>query len=164
MRSSSAPPISKRPALDRWVLSESHRLARDVDAALDTFDTQRAGRDIAGFIDDLSNWYVRRSRRRFWDGDPAALATLDEALRTLTLVMAPFTPFVTERVWQDMVLPVDPDAAPSVHMAAWPTADATLIDDVLAEQMSLIRRVVELGRAARASPARPAPPGFRVRI
>ena len=149
--SASAPPVSKRPALDRWVLSESHRLARDVDAALDTFDTQRAGRDIAGFIDDLSNWYVRRSRRRFWDGDPAALATLDEALRTLTLVMAPFTPFVTERVWQDMVLPVDPDAAPSVHMAAWPTADATLIDDVLAEQMSLIRRVVELGRAARAT-------------
>jgi isoleucyl-tRNA synthetase len=146
-----APPVDKRPALDRWVLSEAHRLARDVDAALEVFDTQRAGRLISAFVDDLSNWYVRRSRRRFWDGDPAALATLDDALRIVTLVMAPFTPFVTERVWQDMVRSVDPDAPPSVHMASWPAVDDAVIDDTLAAQVALVRRVVELGRAARAA-------------
>lgn len=144
-------PPAQRPALDRWVLSEAHRLARDVDAALENFDTQRGGRLISTFVDDLSNWYVRRSRRRFWDGDPSALATLDEALRIVTLVMAPYTPFITEQVWQDMVRPVTPDAPMSVHMAQWPVADEDLIDDALAEQVNLVRRVVELGRAARAS-------------
>jgi isoleucyl-tRNA synthetase len=148
---SEAPPVAERPALDRWVLSEAHRLARDVDTALEHFDTQRAGRLISAFVDDLSNWYVRRTRRRFWDGDPAALATLDEALRIVTLVMAPFTPFVTERVWQDMVRSVDPDAPPSVHMATWPEVDDDVIDDTLASQVALVRRVVELGRAARAA-------------
>jgi isoleucyl-tRNA synthetase len=145
------PPVADRPALDRWVLSEAHRLSRDVDASLEVFDTQRAGRLIAAFVDDLSNWYVRRTRRRFWDGDPAALATLDEALRIVTLVMAPFTPFVTERVWQDMVRSVDPDAPPSVHLAPWPEADPAVIDDELAGQVALVRRIVELGRAARAA-------------
>jgi len=148
---SGAPSVADRPALDRWVLSEAHRLAREVDTALEHFDTQRAGRLIQAFVDDLSNWYVRRTRRRFWDGDPAALATLDEALRIVTLVMAPFTPFVTERVWQDMVRPVDPDARPSVHMAPWPASDDSVIDDNLAAQVALVRRVVELGRAARAA-------------
>lgn len=137
--------------MDRWLLSEAHRLARDVDAALEQFDTQRAGRLISAFVDDMSNWYVRRTRRRFWDGDPAALATLDEALRIVTLTMAPFTPFVTERVWQDMVRPGHPDAAPSVHLAAWPSVDPTIIDDQLGEQVALVRRIVELGRAARAA-------------
>ena len=145
------PPVAERPALDRWVLSEAHRLARDVDTALENFDTQRGGRLITEFVDDLSNWYVRRSRRRFWDGDPAALATLDEALRIVTLTMAPFTPFITERVWQDMVRPAHPDAPPSVHMAPWPEPDPSIIDDELAEQVALVRRIVELGRAARAA-------------
>ena len=149
--SADTPPIAERPALDRWVLSEAHRMAREVDAALEVFDTQRAGRLISAFVDDLSNWYVRRTRRRFWDGDPAALATLDEALRIVTLVMAPFTPFVTERVWQDMVRSVNPDAPPSVHMASWPAVDDDVIDDTLAAQVALVRRVVELGRAARAA-------------
>ena len=150
-RAADAPAVADRGALDRWVLSEAHRLARDVDGALESFDTQRAGRLISEFVDDLSNWYVRRSRRRFWEGDPAALATLDEALRIVTLVMAPFTPFVAERVWQDMVRPVDPAAPISVHLAAWPAADPGLIDGGLAEQVALVRRVVELGRAARAA-------------
>lgn len=145
------PPFADRPPMDRWLLSEAHRLARDVDAALEQFDTQRAGRLISAFVDDMSNWYVRRTRRRFWDGDPAALATLDEALRIVTLTMAPFTPFVTERVWQDMVRPGHPDAAPSVHLAAWPSVDPTIIDDQLGEQVALVRRIVELGRAARAA-------------
>jgi len=143
--------------MDRWLISETHRLVRDVDDALEGFDTARAGGVIATFIDDLSNWYVRRSRRRFWDGDPAALTTLHEAITTLTLVMAPMTPFITERVWQDLVRPTSPggsapegSAAESVHLADWPTADPDLVDDQLAEQMSQVRRLVELGRAARA--------------
>jgi isoleucyl-tRNA synthetase len=93
---------------------------------------------------------VRRSRRRFWDGDPAALATLHECLYVVTLLLAPITPFVTERVWQDVVRPVWPDLPESVHLAAWPRVDGALVDDALAAQMALVRRVVELGRAARA--------------
>ena len=85
------------------------------------FDTQKAGRLIAGYVDDLSNWYVRRSRRRFWAGDPAALATPHECLQLLTLVLAPITPFITERVWQDLFAPCG--AVESAHLAAWPKAD-----------------------------------------
>ncbi|MGH8826346.1 MAG: class I tRNA ligase family protein, partial [Jiangellaceae bacterium] len=145
-----APPVSERHVLDRWALSELNRLVRDVDAALDGFDTQRAGTLLARFIDDLSNWYVRRSRRRFWDGDPGALATLHECITTLTQILAPMVPFVTERVWQDLIRPVAPDTAESVHLTAWPVVDAGLIDDELADEVSLTRRLVELGRAARA--------------
>ncbi len=148
--SASDPAPHERPLIDRWVLSNAHRLSSDVDSALDQFDTQRAGRLIATFIDDLSNWYVRRSRRRFWDGDPAALATLHEALRTVTLCMAPFTPFITERVWQDLFRTTDAGATDSVHLALWPESDPTLIDDRLEADMALVRRLVELGRAARA--------------
>ena len=149
--SDGAPDPSDRPVIDRWVLSEAQQLARDVDSALDTFDTQRAGRLLSAFVDNLSNWYVRRSRRRFWDGDPAALATLHEALRVATLCLAPFTPFITERVWQDLFRTTDESAPTSVHLASWPKADETLIDLDLTERMALVRRLVELGRAARAT-------------
>ena len=146
-----APPVNERPAIDRWVISSAHRLARDVDSALENFDTQRGGRILAAFVDDLSNWYVRRSRRRFWDGDPAALATLHEALRITTLCLAPYTPFITERVWQDLFRDASEDAPISVHLASWPEAEPTLMDDELESNMELVRSVVELGRAARAS-------------
>ncbi len=122
-----APAPADRPVLDRWALSEAHRLAAAVDAALEDFDTQRAGRLLATFIDDLSNWYVRRSRRRFWQGDPSALATLHECLRITTLLMAPFVPFTTEQVWQDLFAPADPDGPDSVHLAAWPAVDPALV-------------------------------------
>ncbi|MEW2384820.1 isoleucine--tRNA ligase [Micromonospora sp. NPDC047707] len=148
--SAADPAPADRPVLDRWLLSELNILVRQVDAAMAGFDTQQAGRLLAGFIDDLSNWYVRRSRRRFWRGDRAALATLHEALSTLTLLLAPLTPFVAERVWQDLVVPVGPDAAPSVHLAAYPVVDEALVDPVLSTRMALARRLVELGRAARA--------------
>src|SRR5689334_4310424 len=147
--SAADPAAAERPLLDRWVLSELNQLVRRVDAAYAAFDTQEAGRLLAAFVDDLSNWYVRRSRRRFWRGEPAALATLHEALRTVTLLMAPLTPFVTERVWGALVSPVDPSAAESVHLAAFPEADESLIDPALSAQMALVRRLVELGRAAR---------------
>jgi isoleucyl-tRNA synthetase len=144
------PAVADRPVLDRWALSELNRVTAGVDDALDGFDTARAGQLISAFVDDLSNWYVRRSRRRFWDGDPAALATLHECVSTLTRLMAPLTPFVTEKVWQSMVRPVEADAAMSVHLASFPTADPALVDDHLDEQVRLVRRLVELGRAARA--------------
>jgi isoleucyl-tRNA synthetase len=101
-------------------------------------------------VDTLSNWYVRRSRRRFWEGDPSALATLHECLYVVTLLLAPVVPFVTERVWQDVMRPVWPEVPDSVHLAAWPKVDGSLVDDGLAAQVALVRRVVELGRAARA--------------
>ena len=144
------PPVDERSAVDRWALSEAHRLALDVDAALEEFDTQRAGRLLAGYVDDLSNWYVRRSRRRFWAGDPAALATLHECLYVVTLLLAPITPFVTERVWQDLFASTSAELPESVHLASWPHIDGSLVDDDLAASMALVRRLVELGRATRA--------------
>ncbi|MBU6244419.1 MAG: isoleucine--tRNA ligase [Actinomycetales bacterium] len=145
-----APPVAERPVLDRWLLSCANRLAREVDLSLEAFDTQRAGRLLATFVDDMSNWYVRRSRRRFWDADPSALASLHEALRITTLCLAPFTPFITERVWQDLFRPTEAGGGESVHLASWPEAEHASTDDQLEDDMRLIRRIVELGRAARA--------------
>ncbi|QKW05986.1 isoleucine--tRNA ligase [Streptomyces sp. NA04227] len=148
--SAADPAPAERPLLDRWLLSELHALTAQVTTALEAYDTQRAGKLLSAFVDDLSNWYVRRSRRRFWKGDPAALRTLHEVVETITRLMAPLTPFVTERVWQDLVVPVTPDAPESVHLSDWPEADPSAIDPELSKQMALVRRLVELGRATRA--------------
>ncbi|RYU12066.1 isoleucine--tRNA ligase [Nocardioides iriomotensis] len=145
-----APEVADRPVLDRWLHAETARLVGQVTAALEVFDTQRAGSLIAQFVDDLSNWYVRRSRRRFWDGDPAALATLHETIDVVTRLMAPLVPFITERVWQDVVRSVDPGAPASVHLAPWPAYDEAAVDADLSGAVALARRLVELGRAARA--------------
>jgi isoleucyl-tRNA synthetase len=134
--------------LDQWAVSQATRLARDVDQALEQFDTQRAGRFIAEYVDDLSNWYVRRSRRRFWDADHAALSTLHHCLKVVTQVMAPFTPFITERVWQDLYTTSDTE---SVHLSSWPHWTDEQISDTLRDQVDLTRRLVELGRSARAA-------------
>ena len=144
------PAVKDRHVLDRWLISSVNVLVRDVTAALNDFDTQRAGALLQEFIDELSNWYVRRSRRRFWDGDPSALWTLHETLDVLTRLMAPITPFITERVWQDLFVATDPHAPESVHLSSWPVADESVIDESLDESMDLARRVVELGRGARA--------------
>jgi isoleucyl-tRNA synthetase len=148
---SPAPARADRPLLDRWALAQLAAVTEGVTAALEDFDTQGAGRLIAEFVDDLSNWYVRRSRRRFWDGDPAALATLHEVLDGLTRLMAPFTPFVTEEVWARAVAPGLGGATDSVHLASWPTVDEDARDDELVAQVALVRRLVELGRSARTS-------------
>ena len=145
-----APDLADRPALDRWALSGAHRLALGVTEALEGFDTQRAGTLLAAYVDDLSNWYVRRSRRRFWAGDPSALATLHECLYVVTLAMAPLTPFITERVWGDLFASTSAELPESVHLASWPQVDGSLVDEGLHAQMQLVRRLVELGRAARA--------------
>ncbi|MFD9816361.1 isoleucine--tRNA ligase [Streptomyces sp. NPDC059080] len=148
--SAADPAPAERPLLDRWLLGELNTLVEDVTEALEAYDTQRAGKLLSSFVDDLSNWYVRRSRRRFWQGDPAALRTLHEVVETVTRLMAPLTPFITERVWQDLVVPVTPQAPDSVHLSSWPLADPGLIDPELSVQMRLVRRLVELGRATRA--------------
>ena len=145
-----APAVAERHVLDRWLTSATNGLIRDVTAALADFDTQRAGVLLAGFVDDLSNWYVRRSRRRFWAGEPGALWTLHETLDAVTRLMAPIMPFVTERVWQDLFHAADPEGPASVHLADWPVADESLLDPALEQAMGLTRRAVELGRAARA--------------
>jgi isoleucyl-tRNA synthetase len=148
-----APDPADRPLLDRWARSELHRTVIEVTAALEDFDPTRAGRRLTDFIDDLSNWYVRRSRRRFWDGDPAALATLAECVDVVTLLLAPFVPFLTEEVHERLRCDVDADAPDSVHLESWPSADDAAVDPVLRDQMALVRRVVELGRSARAESA-----------
>jgi isoleucyl-tRNA synthetase len=136
--------------LDRWARSELHQTVEEVTAALDDFDATRAGRRLTDFIDDLSNWYVRRSRRRFWDGDPAALATLHECLEVITRLLAPFMPFITDEVHERLVRDVAIDAVDSVHLQPWPAAESDAVDLTLSTQMALVRRLVELGRAARA--------------
>ncbi|MFZ4123864.1 MAG: isoleucine--tRNA ligase [Candidatus Planktophila sp.] len=147
---SQSPARNTRPVMDRWIISELSLLINEVDRCLSDFDSQGAGKALAQFIDDLSNWYVRRSRRRFWDGDVAALATLHECLTTLTQLLAPMVPFISEHVWQELVRPVDPTAATSVHLTDFPVANESDIDTQLSAQVALTRRIVELGRAARA--------------
>ena len=147
---SQTPALADRPLMDRWIISELNLLTAEVDAALEDFDSQVAGRALARFIDDLSNWYVRRSRRRFWDGDVAALGTLHECLVTLTQLLAPLVPFITEQVWQELVIPADSAQPASVHLSNWPVVNQGAIDSDLGAQVALTRRIVELGRATRA--------------
>ncbi len=142
--------ISNPSTMDRWILSELNTLVSEVDKAYAGFDSQEAGKLIAAFIDDLSNWYVRRSRRKFWDGDSAALNTLYRALRELTKLMAPMVPFITEHVWQELVRTVEPTEKESVHLTDFPTSNSSEIDLKLSKSVRLSRRLVELGRAARA--------------
>ena len=150
--SKSTPP-SDRPMMDKWILSELQMLIESVDKAYAEFDSQEAGKVLAAFIDDLSNWYVRRSRRRFWDGDVDALATLHESLVVLTQLLAPMVPFIAEHVWQELVIPADKQAPLSVHLTDFPIADKSLINIELNSQVALTRRLVELGRACRSESA-----------
>ena len=136
--------------MDRWILSELNKLIQSVDTALESFDSQGAGTVIAAFIDDLSNWYVRRSRRRFWDGDPVALNTLYFCLKNLTLLLAPMVPFISEHVWQSLIRVAEGEQIESVHLANFPIADKSSVDEKLSNAVALSRRLVELGRAARA--------------
>jgi isoleucyl-tRNA synthetase len=136
--------------MDKWILSELNQLIASVDTALENFDSQEAGLLLATFIDDLSNWYVRRSRRRFWDGDPIALNTLYVCLKNLTLLLAPMVPFISEHVWQTLVRVAEVDQTESVHLANFPLSDNSAIDEELSSSVGLSRRLVELGRSARA--------------
>ena len=144
------PDLADRPLLDRWAISELHATVLEVTAALEDFDSLRAGKRLSTFIDDLSNWYVRVSRRRFWDGDAAALGTLHEVLEVLTRLMAPFTPFMAEALHDALVVSVWDDLPDSVHLRDWPKVDGALVSAELGAQMALTLRLVDLGRTARA--------------
>lgn len=144
----------KRSLMDRWALSELQLTIERVTERMEDYDVTAAGRVIGEFVDELSNWYVRRSRRRFWKGEDdddkkAAHCTLHECLVAVTKLTAPFTPFVAEELYQNLVVNVDSDAPESVHLADWPEYDAALVDRGLSERMDSARRVVALGRAAR---------------
>jgi len=147
--------VSIEPSeLDRWITSELNQLVVDVDLALESYNPTDAGRRIEGFVDDLSNWYVRRSRRRFWksesDADKlAAYNTLYECLVALSKLLAPLIPFMAEEIYQNLVLSAFPKAPESVHLADFPKADKTKIDEQLAADVRLAMKVSSLGRAAR---------------
>jgi len=142
--------LASTTKMDRWIISELNTLIAKSDAAFEAFDSQEVGRLLATFIDDLSNWYVRRSRRRFWDGDVDALTTLYRCLKTLTQLMSPMVPFITEHVWQSLVIPAESGVVESVHLSDFPVSVDTEIDEPLSKSVALSRRLVELGRAARA--------------
>jgi len=140
--------------LDRWVISELNQLIVDVTAALDNYNPTEAGREIENFVNDLSNWYVRRSRRRFWksenDADKlSAYTTLYHCLVTLSKLLAPFTPFLAEELYRNLVVTTSPQAPDSVHLADFPVADVTKIDKRLSADTRLVMKVSSLGRAAR---------------
>ena len=136
--------------LDRWAYSELNRLVREVTEAMEHYDVLGATRPIADFVESLSNWYVRLSRRRFWDGDPAALQTLYDVLVTVAHLLAPATPFLAEAIYQNLVVGVSTAALPdSVHLARWPQVHAEAVDEQLSADMALVQRVASLGHAAR---------------
>jgi isoleucyl-tRNA synthetase len=150
------PPVAERPVMDRWILAELAETVRVVDDALDAFDSTTAGRALEAFVDALSNWYVRRSRQRFWapeaaddPGKAAAFATLHTCLAEVARLLAPFTPFLADELHENLVRAVDPDAPDSVHLADFPTPDMEAANAELRSAMATARRVVELGRRAR---------------
>jgi isoleucyl-tRNA synthetase len=139
--------------LDRWALSRLQRTVKTVREHMDGFDCTTAGRAIAEYSEELSNWYVRLSRRRFWDGDETAFATLGYCLITVAKLLAPFTPFLADEIYTNLTEGVGDDrgeAADSVHLCDFPVVDEQLIDAELEAGMEAVRRTVELGRAARA--------------
>ena len=149
-----AVPLAERPLLDRWISGRLAELVAQVTAGLEDYDATTTGRAIQEFVDELSNWYVRRSRRRFWksesDADKlAAYHTLYECLVTLAKLLAPYTPFIAEELYQNLVRSVDAAAPASVHLCDWPAVDDAAVDETVTFDMDVARRVVELGRAAR---------------
>jgi len=137
-----AEPGEPATELDRWALSRLSATVAEVRARMEDFDATRAGHAIAAFVDELSNWYVRRSRRRFWDGDPAAFGTLKTCLVELTKLLAPFCPFVADAIYENL-----DGGLPSVHLADFPVAGPR--DEALETAMATARETVRLGLAAR---------------
>jgi len=131
--------------LDQWVQSRLHGTMRDVTDSLENFDSLRAAQALESFVDDLSNWYVRRSRTRFWNSEQsaAALSTLHECLVAVSLMLAPFCPFISDEIYRNLT------GHDSVHLADWPVYDDLAIDPMLEAQMATARTLTSLGRAAR---------------
>jgi len=140
--------------LDRWILSRLNSLVREVDSKLEDYDITGSGRAMQDFVDDLSNWYVRRSRERFWQPEmnadkQSAYMTLYTVLETLTRLSAPYVPFMAESMYQNLVAGRQSGAPVSVHLCDFPTADETFIDEALERRMNDVLHIVVMGRAAR---------------
>lgn len=146
---SQAKPAAERDALDRWVLARLNNLVSEVTSDLDLFELTPAARKLDGFVDELSNWYVRRGRRKFWEEECEAFATLWECLETLSRLLAPFVPFAAETLYQRLHAYHEAPFG-SVHLADWPKAEESLIDSSLLESTAVLQKIVSLGRAARA--------------
>ncbi len=149
-----APEHAARPELDGWLLSRLHVLLKAVKEALANLHTADAVREVEAFLDDLSNWYVRLSRRRFWRNEAdedkrSAYATLHETLVTVAKLLAPMLPFLSEAMYQNLARSVDDAAPESVHICDWPEADESLIDQRLMDETEAVMRVVRLGRSVR---------------
>lgn len=151
------PDLKRKPKyskLDQWLLAELHTLVRDVTNALENYDVLGATRPIEGFVNNLSNWYLRRSRRRFWksesdDDKYAAYATLYEALVTVSKLLAPSMPFISEEIYSNLVKNVDPQSSKSIHTSDWPKYNESHINQSLIDDMNLVMKLVSLGHAAR---------------
>jgi isoleucyl-tRNA synthetase len=145
----SLPAAADLRPLDRWLIDRTHALVRQAEAGYEAYLTVDVVRAFEEFVDDLSNWYIRRSRRRFWDGDRVALHVLWLALVQSLRVVAPLMPFLTEHLWQVLVRGADGDPPGSIHLAGWPEAPAP--DEALLAEVAEVRRVVGLGHQARAA-------------
>jgi isoleucyl-tRNA synthetase len=159
----SAPPVplAQCSVLDRWVLAKLNALVETVTQAMESYDVTGATRPISDFVEELSNWYVRLSRRRFWNVEPdpesqrlslAAHQTMVQVLVTVSQLLAPFTPFIADEIYRNLAGPgVNPSAPVSVHLSRWPAPVPAHADEELVRDMALAQRVVGLGRAARES-------------
>ena len=140
--------------MDRWIISKLNTLVKEVDDKLSKYNITGAALQIEEFTDELSNWYVRRNRERFWakgleDDKIGAYVTLYNVLVTLIKVSAPFIPFMTDEIYQNLVVGLDPNAEESVHLCLWPNVDESVIDKKLEKEMDLAYKVVKLGRSSR---------------
>ena len=144
----------KLPVMDKWLLSKLNTLIKTVDTNLENYRIPESARALQEFVDDMSNWYVRRSRERFWaKGMPQdkinAYMTLYTALVTVAKVAAPMIPFMTEDIYQNLVRSIDKEAPESIHLCDFPVADEALIDRELEENMDEVLKLVVMGRACR---------------
>lgn len=140
--------------MDKWVMSKLNTLIKDVEEHLDNYRITQAALELQEFVDELSNWYVRRNRSRFWtteltDDKIGAYTTLYKVLTTVVKIAAPFVPFMTEEIYQNLIMNLEKDPEESVHLCKWPTYDASAIDSELEEKMDLAYNIVKLGRSAR---------------
>ncbi len=150
------PEVKDRDPLDQWVLAELHQLVKEVTEAYESYNVTDATRPIQAFVERLSNWYVRLSRRRFWKSEAdveklGAYATLYECLVTVSKLIAPAMPFLSEALYRNLVGAVDQTAPESVHLALWPEYKPELINQTMIQEMTLAEKLVSLGRAARES-------------
>jgi isoleucyl-tRNA synthetase len=140
--------------MDKWIISKLNTLIKDIDDKLDKYEITSAAQEIEEFTDELSNWYVRRNRERYWGTELTedkinAYVTLHKVLVNLSKVAAPFVPFMTEEIYQNLVVGLDSSAPESIHLCTWPEVDESVIDSELEKEMGLAYAIVQLGRSAR---------------